>query len=61
VFQYCVNQRREQEKAIISMRFNTDLSLQEISEVLNIKLSATKMRLYRAMESFKTLYEKYCT
>ena len=59
--QYCVNQQKEQEKANMSMRFNTDLSLQEISEVRNIKLSATKMRLYRAMESFKTLYEKYCT
>ncbi|MEA3405456.1 MAG: sigma-70 family RNA polymerase sigma factor [Pseudomonadota bacterium] len=59
--QYCIDQQKEQEKAMISMRFNTDLSLQEISDVLNIKLSATKMRLYRAMESFKTLYEKYCT
>jgi len=58
--QYCINQQASQEKAMISMRFNTELSLQEIADVLNIKLSATKMRLYRAMESFKHLYEKYC-
>jgi len=58
--QYCIDQQPEQEKAMISMRFNTELSLQEIADVLNIKLSATKMRLYRAMESFKQLYEKYC-
>lgn len=58
--QYCINQQKEQEKAMISMRFNTDLSLQEISDILDIKLSATKMRLYRAMESFKALYEKFC-
>ncbi|MBN2865219.1 MAG: sigma-70 family RNA polymerase sigma factor [Thiotrichales bacterium] len=59
--QYCIEQQPEQEKAMISMRFNTELSLQEIADVLDIKLSATKMRLYRAMESFKQLYEKYCT
>jgi len=58
--QYCIEQQAEQEKAMISMRFNTELSLQEIADVLDIKLSATKMRLYRAMESFKSLYEKYC-
>ncbi|WP_040726294.1 RNA polymerase sigma factor [Thiomicrorhabdus sp. Kp2] len=58
--QYCINQQQEQEKAIISMRFNTELSLQEIADILEIKLSATKMRLYRAMEGFKQLYEKYC-
>ncbi|MDX1353012.1 MAG: sigma-70 family RNA polymerase sigma factor [Thiomicrorhabdus sp.] len=58
--QYCINQQQEQEKAIISMRFNTELSLQEIADILEIKLSATKMRLYRAMQGFKQLYEKYC-
>jgi RNA polymerase sigma-70 factor (ECF subfamily) len=58
--QYCINQQKEQEKAIISMRFNTELGLQEIADVLQIKLSATKMRLYRAIEGFKALYEKYC-
>ena len=58
--QYCINQQNEQEKAIISMRFNTELEIQEISEILQIKLSAAKMRLYRAMDGFKSLYEKYC-
>ena len=58
--QYCIDKQQEQEKAIISMRFNTELSLQEIADILNLKLSATKMRLYRAMDGFKQLYEKYC-
>ncbi|WP_321326128.1 RNA polymerase sigma factor [Thiomicrorhabdus sp.] len=58
--QYCIDQQNEVEKAIISMRFNTELSLKEIADILNLKLSATKMRLYRAMEGFKQLYEKNC-
>ena len=32
------------------------LTLQEISEVLGIGLSAAKMRLYRAFEAFKDAY-----
>jgi len=59
--QYCIDKQAELEKAIISMRFNTELSLKEIAEILDIKLSATKMRLYRAMDNFKQLYEKYCS
>jgi len=58
--QYCINKQVDLKKAIISMRFNTELSLKEIAEILDIKLSATKMRLYRAMDNFKQLYEKYC-
>jgi RNA polymerase sigma-70 factor, ECF subfamily len=46
----------EEEREIISLRFISDLSLAEMSDVLDIKLSATKMRLYRAMERFKSVY-----
>ncbi|MEC5125172.1 sigma-70 family RNA polymerase sigma factor [Verrucomicrobiales bacterium BCK34] len=46
----------EEEREIISLRFVSDLSLAEMSDVLGIKLSATKMRLYRAMERFKSIY-----
>jgi RNA polymerase sigma-70 factor (ECF subfamily) len=46
----------EEEREIISLRFISDLSLAEMSEVLGIKLSATKMRLYRSMERFKSVY-----
>jgi RNA polymerase sigma-70 factor (ECF subfamily) len=43
------------------MRFISDLSLEEISHQIDAKLSATKMRFYRALEKFKTMYEKYCS
>ena len=38
------------------MRFFQELSLQEISNHLNIGLSAAKMRLYRAQNKFKLIY-----
>lgn len=41
----------KQEQDIIEMRFYSELTLQEISVALNIGLSATKMRLYRAVDS----------
>ena len=47
---------RPEEQQIIVLRFISDLSLEQMSEVLDIGLSATKMRLYRAMEQFKTAY-----
>lgn len=58
--QYCLDQQSEQAKAMISMRFNSELELKEIATILQLKLSATKMRLYRALENFKSLYEKVC-
>ncbi|WP_019557484.1 RNA polymerase sigma factor [Thiomicrorhabdus arctica] len=58
--QYCLEQQEQQERAIMSMRFNAELSIQEIAEILNIKLSAAKMRLYRSIESFKTYYQAFC-
>lgn len=42
------------------MRFNADLPIQEIADILDIKLSAAKMRLYRAMDIFKKHYESFC-
>ncbi len=47
---------REEEREVILLRFASDLSLAEMSEVLSLGLSATKMRLYRAMEEFKRIY-----
>ena len=51
-----LNELRDEEREVITLRFITDLSLEEMSEVLGLKLSATKMRLYRAMEKFKEVY-----
>lgn len=47
---------KDQEREIISLRFVSELSLAEIAEYLDLGLSATKMRLYRAMEEFKKIY-----
>lgn len=41
---------------ILVLRFISDLSLDQMTEVLDIGLSAAKMRLYRAMEQFKVVY-----
>ena len=49
---------KEDDRRIVVLRFISGLSLEEISEVMEIGLSATKMRLYRALESFKTSYSK---
>jgi len=41
------------ERAIITLRFREGFELQEISEALDLGLSATKMRLYRALEKLR--------
>lgn len=51
-----LNQMKDEEREIITLRFISDLSLDEMAEVLELKLSATKMRLYRAMDRFKEIY-----
>ena len=45
-------------KTIIDLRFFQDLSLEEISNRLKIGLSTAKMRLYRALEQFKSIYSE---
>ena len=42
----------EDERDVIMLRYYLDLSLQEVSATLGIGLSATKMRLYRALDKF---------
>ena len=41
------------ERQILSLRFVADMNITEISEVLDIKLSTAKMRLYRAIDELK--------
>ncbi len=43
------------EQEIIKLRFYKDLSLDEISNILRITISACKMRLYRALQSLSLL------
>lgn len=45
------------DREVLTLRFVSDLSLQEIADALGLGLSATKMRLYRAEERFKKLFE----
>ncbi len=48
----------EQDREILILRHIAELALQEIADTLDIGLSATKMRLYRAEERFRTEYEE---
>ena len=56
-----MNKMKEKEREILVMKFTTGLTIQEISEVMEIGLSAAKMRLYRALDSFKQIYTKETT
>ncbi len=58
--QKTLGEMRPAESEILNLRFMGELSLEEIASTLDSKLSATKMRFYRAMEQFKKLYEKLC-
>jgi RNA polymerase sigma-70 factor (ECF subfamily) len=52
----------EQERDILVLRFYMDLSLQDISITLGLGLSATKMRLYRALDKFTVdLQRRQCS
>lgn len=42
-----------EDREIITLRFISELSLKEISENMEIQLSATKMRLYRSIDRLK--------
>ncbi|MCB1734074.1 MAG: sigma-70 family RNA polymerase sigma factor [Gammaproteobacteria bacterium] len=45
------------ERELLILRFEAGLAIHEIAEVLELKLSAAKMRLYRAQDRFKELYQ----
>ena len=45
------------ERDVLMLRFYVDLSLQDMASYLGLGLSATKMRLYRALELFGVLLE----
>ncbi len=46
----------KEDRHVLILRYVADLSIQEVADVLSINLSATKMRLYRAVERFQTAY-----
>ena len=49
---------KKPEREIIVLKFMSGLTLQEIADVLGVKLSAAKMRLYRSLEAFKEAYSR---
>lgn len=48
-----------QAKEVLQLRFYSELSLTEIGGLLGISLSAAKMRLYRAMDELKEIYQQF--
>ncbi len=47
-----------EERSLLVMRYIIDLDVKEISAVLGIGLSATKMRLLRARDTFKRVFQE---
>lgn len=54
--QEAINRLDEQNREIILMKYVSGLQLDEIASILKLKLSATKMRLYRARDDLKNAY-----
>ena len=48
----------EQDRKIVSLRHVSELSVPEIAEVLDLKLSAAKMRLSRAEQRLRDVYQQ---
>ena len=46
------------DRDVLQLRFYQDLNLDEIAAALEIGLSATKMRLYRALERLREIHER---
>jgi len=59
--QQVISKLKASERDLILLRFTSELSLEDIAEILGKQLSATKMSFYRTLEKFKRLHEKYCT
>jgi len=56
--QEALDKLKPKEKEIIVYKFISGMTLQEISDVTGVGVSAAKMRYYRALESFKEAYER---
>ena len=49
---------KPREREIIVLKFMSGLTIEEIANVLDLGLSATKMRLYRGLDAFKVAYQR---
>lgn len=54
-FNQAIPSLSKNEQEIINLRFYKDFSLSEISHILQITISACKMRIYRALQSLSLL------
>ncbi len=55
-----INSLDKDDRDLILLKFDSELTLNEIADVLGKKLSATKMKFYRSLEKFKRLYQQIC-
>lgn len=55
--QEAMNRLDEKNREIILMKYVSGLQLDEIAAILSLKISATKMRLYRARDELKAAYQ----
>lgn len=53
-YSHLISSLDAEERTIVSLKILEDLEFQEIATILDIQLSATKMRYYRALEKLKT-------
>jgi RNA polymerase sigma-70 factor (ECF subfamily) len=51
-----ISRMKPDDQEVIMLRFVSEMSIEEIADLLGTGLSATKMRLYRAMDRFKAIY-----
>jgi RNA polymerase sigma-70 factor (ECF subfamily) len=48
----------EQQRAVLVLRYFQEMSLEEMAEMLNCSVAAVKVRLHRARNSFRRLFQK---
>ena len=56
--QQLLAQLPEQQRAVLVLRYFQELSLDEMAEVLNCSVAAVKVRLHRARNAFRTLFQQ---
>jgi RNA polymerase sigma-70 factor (ECF subfamily) len=58
-FNYALSQISPQEKSILILKYQENISVKKLEELLGIKSSAVKMRVKRARERFALHYNSY--
>lgn len=58
--QAALNRMSAPDREILALRFYGELSIEDLASTFGIKLSAVKMRLYRALDRFEDAYRRLC-